>query len=163
MPVASLPNPATRRPARRRVLGAVAAGLALAAIQPAAAQDTPDEPAKGEAGKGETELARLLEGREAGEPVSCISSRPQQRIRTIDGTAYVFGQGSTLYVQRTARPQDIDRRNAILSQSFSGGQLCRSDVVSTFDPIQGFFTGGVIFEDFVPYTRQRAPSREKER
>ncbi len=103
--------------------------------------------------KGEEQLAKLLAGREAGDPVRCIPSRRQQRVQMIDGTAYVFGQGSTLYVQRTTRPQDINRRNALINQRFSGGELCRMDVITTVDPIAGFFTGGVQFEDFIPYTR----------
>lgn len=121
---------------------------AAAAAMPAAAAETGATPTKGEA-----QLAKLLEGRVAGDPVRCISSRPHQRVQMIDGTAYVFGQGATIWVQRTARPQDIDRRNALINQRFSGGELCRMDVVSTIDPIAGFFTGGVLLEDFIPYTR----------
>lgn len=116
-----------------------------AAATAAAASDTP--------AKGEAELARLLEGRTAGEPVRCISSLRNQRIQTIDGTAYIFGRGSTIWVQRTTRPEDIDRRNALITQRFSGGELCRMDAITTVDPILGFLTGGVLFEDFIPYTR----------
>jgi hypothetical protein len=129
----------------------LAAGVWLVATLPALAGDQLAVPSKGEA-----ELAKLLEGRAAGEPVRCIPARPQQRVRMIDGTAYVFGQGGTLYIQRTARPQDIDRRNAVINQRFSGSELCRSDVISTVDPIQGFFTGTVIFDDFIPYRRVAA-------
>lgn len=103
--------------------------------------------------KGEEQLARMLEGRVAGDPVACIPSRRQQRVQMIDGTAYVFGQGSTIYVQRTTRPQDINRRNAMVNQRFSSGELCRMDMITTVDPIAGFVTGGVLFDDFVPYTR----------
>lgn len=129
---------------------ALAAMAALSAMVPAAAAeaDTPDAPTK-----GEEQLARMLEGRVAGDPVRCIPSRRQQRVQMIDGTAYIFGHGSTLYVQRTTRPQDIHRRNALINQRFSGGELCRMDVISTVDPIAGFFTGGVLLEDFIPYTR----------
>jgi hypothetical protein len=138
-------------PARPRAGLLFGVGLALLSAAPAIVAGEPLA-----ASKGEAELALLLEGREAGEPVRCISSRPQQRVHMIDGTAYVFGQGGTLYVQRTARPQDIDRRNAVINQRFSGGELCRSDVISTVDPIQGFFTGTVIFDDFIPYRRVAA-------
>jgi len=103
--------------------------------------------------KGEEQLAKLLEGRVAGDPVRCIPSRRQQRVQMIDGTAYVFGQGATIWVQRTTRPEDINSRWALINQRFSGGELCRMDVISTVDPIAGFFIGGVLFEDFVPYTR----------
>ena len=135
---------ASLRLARRAMIGCAAGLLATGAL----AESDPAPPTKGEA-----KLASLLEGRVAGAPVRCISSRPHKRIQMIDGTAYVFGQGATIWVQRTTRPQDIDRRNALINRRFSGGELCASDVVSTLDPIQGFFTGGVILTDFIPYTR----------
>lgn len=103
--------------------------------------------------KGEAELAKLLEGRVAGEAVRCIPARRQQNVKTIDGTAYVFGEGSTIWVQRTTRPQDIKGRNVLINQRFSGGEMCRMDLIKAVDPIAGFFFGGVVFEDFTPYTR----------
>lgn len=136
---------------------ALAAGLALALTPPAVAQDDDsDEPAEEskELTKGEKRLARLLEGRVAGEPTSCIRNMPTDRMRTIDKTAYVFGRGNTIYVQRTTRPKNIDDRDTLVTRRFGGGvQLCRQDLATTIDPVTQFFTGAVLFEDFVPYTR----------
>lgn len=106
--------------------------------------------------KGQKRLAALLEGREAGEPVSCIRSLPQQRMQTIEGTAYVYGSGKTIYVQRTRAPDQIDNFDALVINRFSASELCRSDVITTIDPVNGFFTGVVFFDDFVPYTRVEA-------
>ncbi len=109
-----------------------------------------------EMSKGEAELAKLLEGREAGEPQRCIRTVPNIPMRTINGTAYVFGRGSTLYVQRTTRPQDIRERFALTllkQDSTSGVQMCRTDIVNTRDRALGITLGTVIFEDFVPYTQ----------
>ncbi|KPQ22003.1 MAG: hypothetical protein HLUCCX21_06510, partial [Porphyrobacter sp. HL-46] len=92
-------------------------------------------------------------GRVAGEPVRCIRSQPSLRMQTIDNTAYVFGSGNTIYVQRTRNPEDIDSSHTLVTQRFQAGQICRLDVVSTVDRFLGFFTGAVFFEDFVPYTR----------
>lgn len=130
----------------------VFAALMMPALVWIAAAASAAEPAAAPA-KGEAELAKLLAGHEPGDPVRCIPSRRQQRLHTIDGTAYVFGHGSILYVQRTTRPQDIDHRHALINQRSTGGELCRMDLATTIDPIAGFFTGGVIFEDFIPYTR----------
>jgi hypothetical protein len=134
------------------------ATLGFAVALPAAAQDSgaPDVETRAEAPaptKGERELAKLLEGRVAGEPVRCIRAFPSQRLRTIEGTAYVYGQGDTIYVQRTRDPERIDRTDALVSNRFGGSQLCRLDIMTTIDPITGIFTGAVFFEDFVPYTR----------
>ncbi|WP_146107638.1 hypothetical protein [Porphyrobacter sp. HT-58-2] len=144
--------------ASRGLFAGTFAGIALALAAPASAQDqgAPDITAGAESTaptEGEQRLAKLLEGREAGTPQDCIRTIPNQRVQTIDGTAYVYGSGSTIYVQRTRNPADIKRTNALLTNRFNGTQLCRMDVITTFDPVLGFFTGVVFFEDFVPYTK----------
>lgn len=141
------------------------ATLALAGLPfaPLAAGDGADAPDSG-AGphvpapvtKGEVRLAKLLDGRVAGEPVRCIRSLPTQRMQTIEGTAYVYGQGDTIYVQRTREPDRIDDTDALVTRRFSATELCRLDVMTTVDRFNGFFTGAVFFEDFVPYTRVAA-------
>jgi hypothetical protein len=140
------------------VIAGLAAALALALAAPVLAQgqgqgDAESRPAEAPISKGEQRLAKLLEGRVAGEPVRCIRTVPNMPMETIGKTAYVFGRGKTIYVQRTRNPEDIDERNALVSQRFSASELCRLDVMSTVDPVLGFFTGAVFFEDFVPYTR----------
>lgn len=146
---------------------AFAAGLCLAAAAPAAAQDDaesePQTEEKSEkkskkpskrAIKGQARLDRLLEGRVAGEPVNCIRTLPTAPMTTLHSTAYVFGRGHTIYVQRTRNPGQIDNRDTLVLRRFGGGQqLCRQDVATTVDPLTQIFTGAVMFEDFVPYTR----------
>ena len=137
--------------------GLTAAVVALAVVSPAIAQNAPtDIEAEAEVApmtKGEKRLAKLLEGRVAGEPVNCIRRLPSQRIQTIDGTAYIYGSGSTIYVQRTRAPDQIDDSDAMVVNRFNASELCRMDVATTVDPVTGIFTGAVFFEDFVPYTR----------
>jgi hypothetical protein len=137
---------------------AVTAALALAGMTaaPLAAQDSPDVETQAEAApptKGEVRLAKLLEGRVAGEPLRCIRSTPRQRMQTIDKTAYVYGSGNTIYVQRTNAPESIDDNDALVIRRFNPSELCRVDLATTIDPVTGIFTGAVFFEDFVPYTR----------
>lgn len=139
----------TRLPAL--AIGAAAAGLALTAAPPALAEE--EKPESAEMTKGEKKLAKMLKGRVAGEPQRCIRTRLNDRLRVIDKTAYVYGSGRTIYVQRTRNPDDIDRDDIVVSRRFNASQLCRLDVVTTADRLAGFFTGAVFFEDFVPYTR----------
>lgn len=140
-------------------LAAAAAPLALLglSLSPLAAQDdAPDVEAKTEVAppsKGEKRLAKLLEGRVAGEPLNCIYTQPRQRMQTIDKTAYVYGSGATIYVQRTNAPSSIDDSDALVINRFNPSQLCRTDIATTIDPVTGIFSGAVFFEDFVPYTR----------
>lgn len=132
----------------------VLAGLATLAVlgtAPAIAEDS-EEPAQ-ELTKGEERLANLLKGRVAGEPQDCINEFRNVNMTTIDDTAYVYGRGRTIYVQRTRDPGNIDRDDILVIRKFNGSRLCRLDFVSTVDRYAGFFTGGVQFDQFVPYTR----------
>ena len=83
-----------------------------------------------------------------------ISSFGNQRMQTIPGTAFVYGTGDTIWVQRTANPEQIDDTDTLVTNRFNASQLCRFDVMTTIDRFNGFFTGAVFFEDFVPYTRK---------
>ena len=134
-----------------------AAAIALAGGYPALASDQSAddeaEPAQTEMTDGEQRLARMLEGRVAGKPQNCIRQLLNDRLTVIDKTAYVYGSGRTIYVQRTRNPEDIDRDDALVSRRFNASQLCKQDVVTTIDPVLGFFTGAVFFDEFIPYTR----------
>lgn len=135
----------------RPALVAVAAlGIATA---PVAAEDDSDKDAPAEMTKGEKKLAEMLDGREAGEPQNCIRNFPTQRLTVINKTAYVYGHGRTIYVQRTKHPQDIDDDDIIVLRTSYGSQLCRLENVTTVDRYSGFFSGAVFFDDFIPYTR----------
>ncbi|MBV7258838.1 hypothetical protein [Erythrobacter crassostreae] len=130
-----------------------AAALAFLVGQPAIADDHSENAADTEMTKGEKKLADILEGRVAGEPTRCIRTRPNERLRVVDDTAYVYGSGRTIYVQRTKNPDKIDRDDILVSRRFNASQICKLDMVHTVDRGIGMFTGAVFFEDFVPYTK----------
>lgn len=134
----------------------VFAGLALLGAAPVAAEDA-EEPEEAETAqemtKGEAQLAEMLEGRVAGEPQNCIRDFRTTRMRTINDTAYVYGRGRTIYVQHTRDPSDIDDDDILVIRKFDGSRLCRLDFIRTVDRFSGFFTGGVQFDKFIPYTR----------
>lgn len=105
---------------------------------------------------GEAELAKLLEGRVAERPVSCIRDYPSGHTRAIDGTALVFGSGSVIYVNRTRDPASIDEDDAlVVRKSGTGAQLCSSDIVTTMNSGSHFYTGNVFLTEFVPYRRAK--------
>lgn len=154
---------------RKRVLiGCFAAALATAAALPASAQNAiaqgdleadapaaPDEETAAPASKGEQRLAKLLDGRTAGEPVRCIRALPNVRMQTINGVAYVYGSGDTIWVQRTRDPRQIDDANILLIDRREAARVCREDVRRQVDRFTGMFMGAVFFDDFVPYTRAK--------
>lgn len=101
---------------------------------------------------GEEKLAKLLEGREAGKPVDCISLTASRDARIIDKTAIVYGSGNTIYVNRPTNADDLDDDDIMVTKT-SLSRLCKLDTVRMRDRSQFFFTGFVGLEQFVPYRR----------
>lgn len=130
-----------------------AASLALLAAPTLAQDGERADEEQTEQTKGEKELAKLLEGRVAGEPASCIRTPPNDRVRVIDDTAIVYVRGKTIYVNRTSRPSDIDDRDTMVIRRFSGSQLCKTDTVTMIDRGSQMFSGVIFLSEFVPYTR----------
>ena len=128
----------------RTALLAFSAILALAA--PAAA---PAERLSGEA-----ELARLTEGRVAGEPVDCLDTRRFTGTRIIDRTAIVYeAPGGMLWVNvPRGGAHTLDEWDVLLTRQFSTS-LCRGEIVRLLDPTTLMQTGAVSLGDFVPYRR----------
>lgn len=140
----------------RLVRPALIASAALALFAtPVFAGDEHQEQAKPEQEmtKGEKELAKLLEGRVAGEPVTCIRNFPSQNFRIINETALVYGRGDTIYVNRTKHPEDIDDDEILVIRPTTASQLCRLDNVTMVDRYSHMFSGVIFLDQFVPYSR----------
>ena len=101
---------------------------------------------------GEQQLAKLLEGREAGEPVSCIPLHRTSEARIIDKTAIVYDSGRTIYVNRPRHADSLDDDDIMVTRLHTS-QLCRLDTVRMHDRSGFHFSGFVGLEDFVPYRR----------
>ncbi|MBO9602082.1 MAG: hypothetical protein J7496_06200 [Novosphingobium sp.] len=102
---------------------------------------------------GDEKLAKLLDGRVAGQPKSCIYTGRTDGMQVIEKTAIVYKDGDTIWVNRTAHPENLDRDDILVINRFSGSQLCKLDQVTTIDQGSGFFTGVVFLQDFVPYKK----------
>lgn len=126
-------------------------GLGLALAAPAAAQDDVDtDPA---VSQGEERLARLLEGRVAGEPQDCIRDFGNRRMTIIDRTALVFHVGDTVWVNRTENPEQIDDWDRLVFRKFTASRTCNHEPVTTENRQTGIYTGNLFLTDFVPYRR----------
>lgn len=101
---------------------------------------------------GEQQLAKLLEGRVAGEPVSCIPLHRTSSSRIIDGTAIVYDSGRTIYVNRPRHAESLDEDDVMVTRLHTS-QLCRLDTVRLHDRSHFSFNGFVGLEDFVPYRK----------
>lgn len=104
---------------------------------------------------GEEQLAKMLEGREAGKPVSCISMSDSRDQTVIDKTALVYKSGNTLWVNRPRNADQLDDDDILVTYP-TGGSFCRLDRVQTVDRPGHFVTGFLMLDDFVPYRRVAA-------
>jgi len=103
-------------------------------------------------------LDKMLEGRVAGKPVSCIDTLVHRDSTVIDRTAIVYGSGRTIYVNRPAHPESL-RRDDVLVTRLHSTRLCSVDVVKLHDRSGGWNRGFVGLGEFVPYTKVRTASR----
>ena len=106
--------------------------------------------------KGEAKLAKLIEGRVAGEPESCINDFGARGFQVIDGTAIVYKIGRTVWVNYTRDPESLDDSDTMVFRRF-GSNVCRTDIVTTIDRFGGYYTGNVFLADFIPY---RLPDKD---
>lgn len=102
--------------------------------------------------RGEQRLAKMLDGRVAGEPESCINTLATGSLQIVDRTALVYRQGRTLWVNYTRNPESLDDDDYLVIKKFGdAGRLCRLDNVTSHDRGSNFFSGIVMLDDFVPY------------
>ncbi len=101
----------------------------------------------------EDELAKLLEGRVAGEPQDCISLSTARSSQIIDKTAIVYKVGSTYWVNRPRGGAESLDDDDILVTKTTGSQLCSIDPVELRDRTSHFYSGFVSLGKFVPYKR----------
>ena len=135
-------------------IAAATAALGLLA-SPVLAQDNAS-PETAEMTRGEKRLAKLLDGRVAGEPKSCIRTFGSRNLTQIDGTALTYRDGDTVWVNYTADPREIDDSDIMVIKRFNSTNLCRTDTIRLVDRTGGFLTGILFLEDFVPYTKVAA-------
>lgn len=136
-----------------RVPISLIAGAALLGSGSAIAHGQADGKARAEA-----TLAKLLEGRVAGDPVQCISLHDIHSSQIIDKTAIVYDTGRRIYVNRPTAGADIlDSDDILVSKTFTD-ELCRVDAIRLLDRTSHFERGIVVLGAFIPYSRvQKAP------
>ena len=106
----------------------------------------------------EEKLAKLLDGRVAGEPQDCIYLPSIRGSRIIDRTAIVYDAGRTLWVNRPrSGAESLDDNDILVTDIHgSGSQLCSIDIVRLHDQSSFFYNGFVGLGDFVPYRKVAA-------
>ena len=123
----------------------IPAAIALAALASAI-------PAAAAHEKGEAKLAKLIDGRVAGEPVHCLSSTQRRNMQVVDRTAFVFRDGDTLYVNRPSGASFLSWSDVPVFKVW-GNQLCDKDLVHLRDRSTGMGGPSLSLGEFVPYKR----------
>jgi len=124
------------------ISAAAVAGIALAV--PATAQDREE--------RAEQAFQELIEGRTAGEPTNCINTFQSRRLRVEENVGLVYERGDTIWVARARNARSLDRWDVPVIERY-GSRLCSNDVMRTIDRNSGMFSGVLMLDDFVPYTR----------
>lgn len=104
----------------------------------------------------EDQLAKLLEGRVAGEPQDCLPLTSLGSSQVIDKTAIVYRSGSTLWVNRPDGGANSLDDDDILVLKTTGSQLCSIDTIELRDRSSHMYSGFVSLGKFVPYRRAKA-------
>ena len=106
--------------------------------------------------KEDARLEKALAGKVAGKAVSCIRLRNAQGTESFDndkGTILFTVSRKLVYRTDThGSCRYIGNTNALITHSFSGGELCRGDIATSTDLTAGVSTGSCAMNDFVPYT-----------
>ncbi|MCT2401157.1 hypothetical protein [Novosphingobium mangrovi (ex Huang et al. 2023)] len=107
---------------------------------------------------GEEQLAKMLEGREAGKPVNCIPLSQATDTTVIEKTAIVYRIGSTLYVNRPTNADLLDDDDILVTRLY-GSQLCSVDTVQLHDRSGSHMWSGFVgLREFVPYKKVKKES-----
>ena len=122
------------------------AAAALSLAVPAVAQDRAERDRQ----RSDIAFAELVEGRAAGEPVSCITAFDSNRVRVVEHVGITYERGDTIWVARARNPRNLDNWDVPVIERF-GSQLCNTDVRRTIDRGSGMFSGVLFLDQFVPY------------
>ena len=129
--------------------------IALLASALAACTTAPPEPALRSA-DAEAHLQKLLAGKTAGAPVSCLPSWKADDMIVVDDNTVVFRDSSNrVYVNnfRGGGCSNLGSGWYTLLTRRTGGSLCSGEIAQVIDVNTGMTVGSCSFGEFVPYTR----------
>ena len=104
--------------------------------------------------RAQAELQRLIAGKVAGKPQSCLSNHRAGNMIIVDDNTVFYRSGSRLYRQdfNGGRCSNVGAGHyALVTRQFSGS-LCRGDIATVADLSSGMTVGSCVMGDFVPYT-----------
>jgi hypothetical protein len=124
--------------------------LAAAALTGCATQPPPAT----RSAEAQAEFQKLIAGKVAGRPISCLQSYRSGEMVTIDNSTVAFKNGSTVYVNHLiGECSGLKSGWYTLVTRSSGPGMCRGDIADVADVRTGMVVGSCAIGDFTPYTR----------
>src|SRR6476660_9854513 len=105
--------------------------------------------------QGQEQFQRLLAGKVAGPPVSCLPEMRNSDMRVIDEDTVIFRQSSNrVYVGHMAGGCNMLGKGgyALVTKRVGSLGLCHGDIATVVDTHNGFTVGSCVIVDFVPYS-----------
>ncbi len=125
--------------------------LAVAATSLVACETTDSQPEQRSA-QAQATYDRLLAGKTAGRPATCLPLLRSNDMVVIDDDTILYRDGRTTYVnQPLGGCSRLGRGSYALVTRTFGSQLCRGDIATVVDTSTGMTVGSCSFGDFVPY------------
>lgn len=131
--------------------------LALAAAALASCAPTPPGQAAIAQAQAQARLGRLLAGKVAGPPQSCLASYRQNDMVVIDDYTIAYRDGANrVYVNHPPGGCNLlGAGNYTLVTRTTGSELCRGDIGQVVDLMNHATVGSCAMGDFIPYERPR--------
>ena len=108
--------------------------------------------------EGQQALGRLLAGRTASAPVSCMPHSSFSDMTVIDGRTIAFRSAGRVYlVQLSSGCEPIAGGGYALQTTERGGTgLCTGDIAHALDTVNRFAIGSCGIDSIVPYAASRS-------
>jgi hypothetical protein len=106
--------------------------------------------------ENQARFQQLIEGRVAGQPMSCLASYEADDMRVIDDQTIVFGERSNrVYVANLKSPCDNlgAPGYAMVTRRPGGSGMCSGDIATIVQTSSGITAGSCVIGTFTPYTR----------
>lgn len=102
--------------------------------------------------KQSAKLEKALEGKVAGEKISCINREPQTSLTIISNKVLLYRVSKRLVYKNAliGSCSGLTYGDTMIVRSF-GSQLCRGDLATSANLMTGMTTGACALGDFVPY------------
>lgn len=111
-------------------------------------------PATTRTAEAQLKLDKLLAGKNAGAPITCLPHYRADDMVRIDESTVAFEQGSRVYVNHLIGAcSNLDNDFYALVTTSNGSGLCRGDIAYVRDVSTGTTVGACAIGDFIPYSR----------